>query len=63
MSISARPAASRRATSGLPAIASACSGRPRPRSQSAITGSRLWSPVIRRAARSSASASAYRPVR
>ncbi len=63
MSISAFPAASSLATSGLAAIASAFSGRPRPRSQSAITGSALWSPDIRRAARSSASASAYRPVR
>ena len=63
MSISALPAASSLATSGLAAMASAFSGRPSPRSQSAITGSGLWSPDIRRAARSSASASAYRPVR
>ena len=40
MSISTRPAASSFATSGLPASSRAFSGRPRPRSQSAIIGRR-----------------------
>ena len=40
-------------------MAIARSGRPRPRSQSAMTGHSSTLPVIRRAARNSASASAY----
>ena len=58
MSSSTRLAASSRATSGVAAISMARSGRPRPRSQSAITGRNELSPVIRRAARSSERASA-----
>ena len=40
-------------------MSSAFSGRPRPRSQSAMTGHSSTPPVIRRAARNSASASLY----
>ncbi len=40
-------------------MSSAFSGRPSPRSQSAISGHSSTVPVIRRAARNSASASAY----
>ncbi len=40
-------------------MSSAFSGRPSPRSQSAITGHSSTAPVIRRAARNSASASEY----
>ena len=58
MSWATRVAASRDGTSGASVIARARSGRPRPRSQSAMTAIRLWSPLIRRAARSSESASA-----
>ncbi len=57
--ISTCPALSSFCTSGSPAIASARSGRPRPRSQSAMTGHSSTPPLIRRAARNSASASEY----
>ena len=60
--ISTCPALSSFCTSGSPAMAIARSGRPRPRSQSAITGHSSTVPVIRRVARNSASASVYRCV-
>ena len=60
MRISTRPARSNVAIAGRPAISSAFSGRPSPRSQSAISGRCSSDPVIRAWARSSDRAS--RPV-